>query len=629
MNGKETLLTIILIVSVLLVLPTISEAKFDSAPGQLLSLDGINPQQIGYMEADLQFTADLLSSAELLEINHSVYILPEEYSDLQVSADYYIVGDEYGNDQLVLHWDNFKSDSYEVTMHIKNRAKTSGAKKVPYPYTLPNSEEFLKYITESNNSKITDEIRAKAKEIVEDSEDSFEVVTRLSHWIYTNIKYDISLGDVIKDSEWIYENGRGTCDEFATLFIAMARAVGIPARYIAGVTYTQGGWGYHGWAEVYLDGWVPVDPTWDEIGWLDATHISFGKFLDSADIVMKSAYKTYSSTTLTMEMPSVDVINTDYEEIDKIFSTTHKTFPDKIGFGDSAVLEIISTVLPGTNCVATSIEVVPRIDDRGRSIVDVKGEKVISVCPGEEEKTHFVINARGDLSSGFQYYNLADIYTFLGEKVTVNLSVSPMDNRQSTLDLILDSPSILKGGTIEYRVITDGEYELFSDIGFTDEEIIASKTGDHYLIAATDTGEVVKKDFRVKRVLSYIVKNIEKPTTSLDCGEEFNMSFDLQNLGDTKVFKIEILTTYDLDKIDSIHATLNENERKTITLHSRVDENCTGEDQMISIILKDEIVYEKIDIEKTNPFDFFNSVLEAFVAFFEAIGTGVMSLFGG
>lgn len=60
------------------------------------------------------------------------------------------------------------------------------------------------------------------------------------------------------------------CQEFTDLFIALARAAGIPARMLAG--YTTAGAGYelpentlHAWAEFYTEneGWVTVDPTWE------------------------------------------------------------------------------------------------------------------------------------------------------------------------------------------------------------------------------------------------------------------------------------------------------------------------------------------------------------------------------
>jgi hypothetical protein len=70
----------------------------------------------------------------------------------------------------------------------------------------------------------------------------------------------------------------GDCNEHTVLFVALARAAGVPARTAVGLVYLYGAFHYHAWAEVYLDGpagqgfWLPVDPTLGQDP-ADATHI--------------------------------------------------------------------------------------------------------------------------------------------------------------------------------------------------------------------------------------------------------------------------------------------------------------------------------------------------------------------
>ena len=58
---------------------------------------------------------------------------------------------------------------------------------------------------------------------------------------------------------------RGDCSEHARLFVALARAAGIPAREVTGLAWIGDdvrAFGRHSWAEVELDGrWREVDPT--------------------------------------------------------------------------------------------------------------------------------------------------------------------------------------------------------------------------------------------------------------------------------------------------------------------------------------------------------------------------------
>ena len=74
----------------------------------------------------------------------------------------------------------------------------------------------------------------------------------------------------------------GDCNEHTALYVAMARALGIPARISVGLVYMHGAFYYHAWPEVYLDSgggrgmWLPVDPTLNQFP-ADATHLRLAR----------------------------------------------------------------------------------------------------------------------------------------------------------------------------------------------------------------------------------------------------------------------------------------------------------------------------------------------------------------
>ena len=65
----------------------------------------------------------------------------------------------------------------------------------------------------------------------------------------------------------VLQRGNGSCSEYTFVYIAMCRAVGLPARYVGAVTLRgdDASWDdvFHRWVEIYLPnyGWVPIDPS--------------------------------------------------------------------------------------------------------------------------------------------------------------------------------------------------------------------------------------------------------------------------------------------------------------------------------------------------------------------------------
>jgi transglutaminase-like putative cysteine protease len=74
----------------------------------------------------------------------------------------------------------------------------------------------------------------------------------------------------------------GDCNEHTALYVAMARALGIPARIAVGLVYVRGAFYYHAWPEVYVNEgtgrglWLPVDPTFNQFP-ADSTHVRLAR----------------------------------------------------------------------------------------------------------------------------------------------------------------------------------------------------------------------------------------------------------------------------------------------------------------------------------------------------------------
>jgi transglutaminase-like putative cysteine protease len=123
-------------------------------------------------------------------------------------------------------------------------------------------------------------VRRLALEVVGEAPGVFAGSTRLVHWV--NRRLEKVYGQSRDRASEVLKEGKGDCTEHALLFVAMARAAGIPARGVHGLVYARYGDGvpalyWHAWAEVKSgDEWIAVDPTFDEPV-ADATHVTLGR----------------------------------------------------------------------------------------------------------------------------------------------------------------------------------------------------------------------------------------------------------------------------------------------------------------------------------------------------------------
>ena len=89
----------------------------------------------------------------------------------------------------------------------------------------------------------------------------------------------------------VYTHRRGVCQDFANLFICLARLLGVPARYVCGYVFTgtrpehaRMADASHAWVQVYLPevGWKGFDPTNGVLTQTDHVRVAVGRnYIDS------------------------------------------------------------------------------------------------------------------------------------------------------------------------------------------------------------------------------------------------------------------------------------------------------------------------------------------------------------
>lgn len=101
--------------------------------------------------------------------------------------------------------------------------------------------------------------------------------------VYKDFLYVKDITDTTTTAEEAWKLGKGVCQDYAHIMIALCQMDGIPARYAAGMMIGEG---YsHAWVEVLCaDKWYGMDPTNDVI--VDSTYIKLGVGRDASDCLI-------------------------------------------------------------------------------------------------------------------------------------------------------------------------------------------------------------------------------------------------------------------------------------------------------------------------------------------------------
>ncbi len=108
-------------------------------------------------------------------------------------------------------------------------------------------------------------IRKTAEKIRGDERDPARLVRKIVLYLETHLSYEMTGG--WDDAATVLRRGTGSCSEYTYSFIALCRAMGIPARFVGATMCRRRDepsfdWAHHRWAEAFLPGrgWVQADP---------------------------------------------------------------------------------------------------------------------------------------------------------------------------------------------------------------------------------------------------------------------------------------------------------------------------------------------------------------------------------
>jgi transglutaminase-like putative cysteine protease len=95
-----------------------------------------------------------------------------------------------------------------------------------------------------------------------------ELIRQVARYIHTHFEYAPHVTQASSPIDDVLAQGKGVCQDFAHLMIAVLRSFEVPARYVSGYLHRPGKESQsHAWCEAWLPdlGWCGIDPTNDQV----------------------------------------------------------------------------------------------------------------------------------------------------------------------------------------------------------------------------------------------------------------------------------------------------------------------------------------------------------------------------
>ena len=439
------------------------------------------------------------------------------------------------SDTAAYYWENPTTQNYAFSINSKVKVEN---KIIPITEKIqfPLKDTINSYTRPTEFIDITPEIRTQALKIARGETDEYVVVFKIGNWVRNNIKYDLSTltADVVQKSSWVLKNKEGVCDELTNLFISMVRSIGIPARFVSGMAYTNidGTWGPHAWAEVYFPdkGWIPFDVTYGQLGWIDPSHIKIAVTEDSGESSVLYTWKSHDTNFNPKKLDIKTVILEKGQEIKSPIKLDVLVLKDMVGAGSYVPFAVV---------VKNNADYYMPI---GLTITKAPGLiesnfKPILLKPRETRKIFWTAKIDENVQSGYTYKTYIEVkdqyHTIATDQITYG------DNYK--IIKISEAQKIIKENKVEEEKVMSPD--LLLKCSASDYIYVYETLNVNCTIKNIGNTELENIDVCLKKTCNRI--------TILTINEEKNIEFIEQNLD------IGLQTLILTSKSGSIHTTEN------------------------------------------------------------------------
>ena len=195
--------------------------------------------------------------------------------------------DDSNNENYKIRFYKLNLNEEELSKLIKEKRKLSdeeleaAARKISKQIEY-SKDEFIQYRKQikeiyGQRAEISQRLKDYLVELTKDANNDYEKLLCIEK-LLSSMKYDLKPGELpdnIKtEADYldylIFESQKGYCVHYATAFVLLARAEGLPARYVQGYRFPMKigraevrSQNAHAWPEVYFEdfGWIEFEPT--------------------------------------------------------------------------------------------------------------------------------------------------------------------------------------------------------------------------------------------------------------------------------------------------------------------------------------------------------------------------------
>ena len=375
------------------------------------------------LQLDVQGSYELVpqaANAQIKEVSADLLLYPVESFRQKVSK-LDALGGEVQENAIKYTWKDppmgTNKFGYSAILRTNNQLNRVRS-KIPFPlstiqgyeqYTLPSAK------IDSNNPAVI----AQAATLAAGENDEFKLAFKIANWVAENVHYELNAltTNQAQKASWVLEHREGACDEMTSLFVAMMRSLGIPARFVSGISFTESPevlktlgttWAGHGWAEVYFPsvGWVSFDITFDEYGYVDPTHIILRESLDPDDPATKYEWIS-QNVNLNPKEPKIEVKVRDKGSlVPEEIQLEEEILDKEVGLGSYNLIKgVIKNTADHYAATTLKLAVPDEVEVLGRN------RRTILLEPEQVKETFWIVKIKDNLEQNFAYTFPAVIYS--------------------------------------------------------------------------------------------------------------------------------------------------------------------------------------------------------------------------